>query len=147
MYVYIFRWCLGDRQRGDEVREKRADSRGSWGRGCKEEGRCTKRTAELLMRASRLALSTNARTHIHTKGAHSHLHRAWILLHITSSVPPPPLVFLLSHHPQPQSRFSLSVLLSLYLNLSLVLSHTILITSFTLPSTQSASKSCKNIYS
>lgn len=75
-------------QRGHEVRGKREDRGGSWGRGCKEEGRRTKRTGELLMRASRLALSTNAWTHIHTKGAHRHLHRAWILLHITS---PPPL--------------------------------------------------------
>lgn len=55
--VYAFGWCLGVGQRGDEVRGKWEDS---WGRGCKEEGRRTKRTGELLMRASRLALSTNA---------------------------------------------------------------------------------------
>lgn len=56
-------WFLGDGQGGGEVRGKREDRGGSWRRGCKEEGKCTKRNGELLMRASRLALSTNAHTH------------------------------------------------------------------------------------
>lgn len=62
--------CLGRRQRGDEVRGKRRTG-GRWGRGWREEGRRTKRTCELLMRARRLALSPNVNAHIYTQTEHT----------------------------------------------------------------------------
>lgn len=127
--------CLGDEQRGDEG--GRTEEAAGGGDVRKEEGRRTKRTGELLMRASRLALSANARTHIHTQGAHTERGYCYTLHH--------PCLLLPSHHPQPQPQFSLSVLPSLYLDLSPVLCHAIPITSSTLSSTQPATESCYDL--
>lgn len=44
-------YCLGDCPKRDELKVRREDRGGRWGMGCKEEGRGTKRTGELLMRA------------------------------------------------------------------------------------------------
>lgn len=51
--------------KGRQVLKKGEDIVGRWRRECKEQGICTKRTGKLLMKASRMALSTNAQTHTH----------------------------------------------------------------------------------
>lgn len=45
--------------------EKGEDIVGRWRRECKEQGIRAKRTGKLLMKAGRMALSTNAQTHRH----------------------------------------------------------------------------------
>lgn len=83
------------------------------------------------MRTRRMVLSPNVRTHTHTvDGAHEHLQRAWILLHITSAVPPPIHSSSLSYHLQLRPEFLLFVLLSLCLRMSPVICYTFLNLAF-----------------
>lgn len=130
----------GEMRLGERGRTEKA----AWGRGCEKKGRRTKRTGELLMRASRLALSTNAWTHIHIKGAHRNLDRAWILLHITS---PPSLSSSLSATTHNLS-LNLVCLFSHLLTSACLLSSVtpyplhLLPSPSSLPTTQSATESC-----
>lgn len=85
-----------------------------------------------MMRASRLALSTNALTH--TLKVHTGIY-TYSMDIVTHYITSRSLFIFLSHHPQPQPQFSLFVLPSLYFKLCPVpvLRHAIPITSFTLP--------------
>lgn len=127
MRVYTFGLRLEMGKGEIRIGEKREDRVGNWGRGCKEAGRRTKRIGELLMRASRLGLSTNARTQTHTRCTQAFTQSMDIVTHYISCAP-----FLSPsscHHPQPQ--FSPSVLLSLATLPQPVFCHAIPITSST----------------